>query len=71
MLQAGELDGEQTETGRWRMPQSAVHALLEQRREQEQLRDSPERLLEASESIRELMARDRPSPATWGAQRPV
>ena len=29
MLQAGELDGEQTETGRWRMPQSAVHALLD------------------------------------------
>ena len=33
MLQAGELEGEQTETGRWKIPQSVVHALLEQRRE--------------------------------------
>jgi hypothetical protein len=39
--------GEQTETGRWRIPQSVVHALLEQRREQERLRVGPE-------SVREL-----------------
>jgi hypothetical protein len=44
--------GEQTETGRWRIPQSVVHALLEQRREQERLRGGPE-------SVRELMTRGR------------
>jgi hypothetical protein len=63
MLQAGKLEREQTETGRWRIPQSVVHALLEQRREQEQLRGGPERPLEAPESVRELMTRveERPS----------
>jgi hypothetical protein len=49
MLQAGEFEGEQTKTARWRIPQSVVPALLEQRREQEQLRGSPERRLEAPE----------------------
>lgn len=72
MLQAGELEGEQTETGRWQIPQSVVHALLEQRREQEQLRGGPEKPLEASESVRELMARvEAYPPASWGAQKPV
>jgi len=36
-----------------------VHALLEQRWEQEQLRGGPERRLEAPESVRELMTRGR------------
>ena len=53
----------QTETGRRRIPQSVVHALLEQRREQEQLRGGPERRLEASKSVRELMTV--PSSSTW------
>jgi chromosome segregation ATPase len=57
MLQAGELEGEQTETGRWKIPQSVVHALLERRREQDQLSESPERLPEALESGREYRER--------------
>jgi hypothetical protein len=36
-----------------------VHALLEQRREQEQLRGGPERRLEASKSVREVMTSGR------------
>ena len=32
MLEAGELEGEKAENGRWRIPQREVHRLLEERR---------------------------------------
>ncbi len=57
MLQAGELEGEQTEGGRWRIPRRVVHQLLTERREREQLRTEPESLPGAPESVRELMDR--------------
>jgi excisionase family DNA binding protein len=57
MLQAGELAGEQTEGGRWRIPRRVVHRLLTERREREQLRTEPESLPGAPESVRELMDR--------------
>jgi len=57
MLQAGELEGEQTEGGRWRIPRRVVHRLLTERREREQLRTEPESLPGAPESGRELMDR--------------
>ncbi len=57
MLQAGELEGEQTEGGRWRIPRRVVHQLLTERREHEQLRTEPESLPGAPESVRELMDR--------------
>ncbi len=58
MLQAGELEGEQTEGGRWRIPpRRVVHQLLADRREREQLRTGPESPSESSESVRELMER--------------
>ena len=57
MLQAGELEGEQTEGGRWRIPRRVVHRLLTERREREQLRTEPESLPGAPESVRELMDR--------------
>ncbi len=57
MLQAGELEGVQTESGRWRIPRRVVHQLLSERREREQLRAEPESALGAPESVRELMDR--------------
>ncbi len=42
MLQAGELEGEQTEGGRWRIPRREVNRLLSERREREDLRREPE-----------------------------
>ncbi len=57
MLQAGELEGEQAEGGRWRIPRRVVHQLLTERREREQLRTEPESLPGAPESVRELMDR--------------
>jgi chromosome segregation ATPase len=57
MLQAGELEGEQAEGGRWRIPRRVVHRLLTERREREQLRTEPESLPGAPESVRELMDR--------------
>jgi chromosome segregation ATPase len=57
MLQAGELEGEQTEGGRWRIPRRVVNRLLTERREREQLRTEPESGPGAPESVRELMGR--------------
>ncbi len=55
MLQAGELEGEQTEGGRWRIPRRVVNRLLTERREREQLRTEPEDAPGAPENVRELM----------------
>jgi len=57
MLQAGELEGERDEGGRWRIPRRVVNQLLTQRREREQLWEGPESALEGPESIRALMER--------------
>jgi chromosome segregation ATPase len=57
MLQAGELEGEQAEGGRWRIPRRVVNRLLTERREREQLRTEPESLPGAPESVRELVDR--------------
>jgi GH24 family phage-related lysozyme (muramidase) len=57
MLQAGELEGEQTEGGRWRIPRRVVNRLLTERREREQLQTEPESGPGAPESVRELMDR--------------
>jgi excisionase family DNA binding protein len=57
MLQAGELEGEQTEGGRWRIPRREVNRLLSERREREELRKEPESATGAPESVRELMSR--------------
>jgi len=57
MLQAGELEGEQTEGGRWRIPRRVVNRLLSERREREQLRAEPESGPGAPESVRELVDR--------------
>jgi excisionase family DNA binding protein len=57
MLQAGELEGEQTEGGRWRIPRRVVHRLLTERREREQLQTEPESAPGAPESVRELVDR--------------
>ncbi len=57
MLQAGELEGEQTEGGRWRIPRRVVNRLLTERREHEQLRTEPESGPGAPESVRELVDR--------------
>lgn len=57
MLQAGELEGEQTEGGRWRIPRRVVNQLLAERREREQLRAEPESVPGTPESVRELMDR--------------
>jgi chromosome segregation ATPase len=64
MLTAGEIEGEQTESGRWRLPRREVHRLLSARRERADLSGEPpasrsarQRNVEASESVRELMER--------------
>ncbi len=55
MLQAGELEGERDEAGRWRIPRRVVNRLLTERRERERLRERPQSGPEAPESVRELM----------------
>lgn len=57
MLQAGELDGERGEHGRWRIPRRVVNRLLAERREREQLRAEPESGPEISQGVWELMDR--------------
>jgi hypothetical protein len=67
MLQAGEIEGERSESGRWRVPQGAVHELLKERRElfrelsETNLMDtgttSPETAPYGPESVRELLER--------------
>jgi excisionase family DNA binding protein len=57
MLQAGELEGEQTEGGRWRIPRRVVHQLLTERREREGLLEGPESGPGAPEGVRELVDR--------------
>ncbi len=57
MLQAGELEGEQTEGGRWRIPRRVVHRLLTERRERGQLLEGAESAPGAPESVRELVDR--------------
>lgn len=48
MLQGGELEGGQTESGRWRIPQREVHRVLEERRRRSAA-DTPEGSQEAAE----------------------
>ncbi len=57
MLQGGELEGARDEGGRWRIPRRAVHQLLTERREREELRRESESLPGGPESVRELVAR--------------
>ncbi len=69
MLQAGEIAGERLENGRWRIPQGAVHELLEERRKdrnresgnRDNLAQSPQTAPDTSlsgpESVRELLSR--------------
>ena len=57
MLQAGDLEGDRDEHGRWRIPRRVVNQLLAERREREQLRAEPESALEVPESVRALMDR--------------
>ena len=57
MLQAGELEGDRDEGGRWRIPRRVVNRLLTERREREQLRAEPESPPGDPESVRELMDR--------------
>ncbi len=57
MLQAGELEGEKDEGGRWRLPRRVVHQLLTERRENEQVREGPESPPGAPESVRYLVDR--------------
>ena len=50
MCADGEIAGaEQTESGRWRIPQATVHKMLEERREREQLLREPEGVLAVPE----------------------
>lgn len=57
MLQAGELEGEKDEGGRWRLPRRVVHQLLTERRENERTREGPGSPPGAPESVRYLMDR--------------
>ena len=53
MLAGGELEGERTEAGRWRIPQREVHRLLEDRRRRSPGDDSTEAPGAAQEAAQE------------------
>jgi hypothetical protein len=57
MLQAGKLEGNRDEGGRWRIPRRVVNRLLTERREREQLRAEPESGPGVPEDVRELVDR--------------
>ena len=56
MLAGGELEGEQTESGRWRIPQREVHRLLEERRRRSP-GDAPTGAPQAAQEAAELRVR--------------
>lgn len=67
MLSSGEIEGERSESGRWRVPQGVVHELLKERRElfrelsENNLMDTGQTSTETAsydpESVRELVER--------------
>jgi hypothetical protein len=66
MLQAGELEGEQSQSGRWRILRRAVHALMEESPRNSRERNSPgpedrpgvsAEISRSPESVRELLQR--------------
>lgn len=57
LLESGELEGEQTDSGRWRIPQRAVHDRLKDRPPRPREREGPREAAEASREAAEL--RDR------------
>jgi hypothetical protein len=80
MLQAGELEGEQSQSGRWRILRRAVHALMEESPRNSRERNSPgpedrpgvsAEISRSPESVRELLQRVESSPTLSAPQRAV
>lgn len=57
LLESGDLEGEQSDTGRWRIPRRAVHERLKDRPPRPREREGPQTASEASTEAAEL--RDR------------
>ena len=67
MLNAGEFERRQDESGRWHIPQRVVHARLKDRPARGRPDDRAQRAPEAAEEAAELRDRERTSSASSGA----